>query len=92
MSAFTRARVAAARRHASLWRLRIFVSLLPLALAGCSAAPAAFDRQPDPSHAQAAAPAVTYRPVLDGYRSRRPVTPADWRGVNDGVAPKTEAR
>jgi hypothetical protein len=92
MSAFVRARVAAVRRHASLWRLRILVSLLPLLLAGCAAPQDAFDRQPDPSTVEAAAPAVTYRPVLDGYRSRRPVTPTDWRGTNDGVAPKTEAR
>jgi hypothetical protein len=92
MSAFIRARVAAARRHVSLCRLRILVPLLPLLLAGCAAPQDAFDRQPDASHAEAAAPAVSYRPVLDGYRSRRPVTPADWRGVNDGVAPKPEAR
>jgi len=32
-------------------------------------------------------PAATYRPVLGGYVSQRPVDPAPWREQNDRVAP-----
>ena len=60
-------------------------------LAAC-ATPAPFSQQADPANADAPARAAVYRPVTDGYVSRRPVEPDDWRGSNDAVAPKKDAR
>jgi len=41
----------------------------------------------NPSRSDARVPAVTYRSVLDGYTSQRPVAPAPWREQNDRVTP-----
>lgn len=91
MSANSRARLAAGRRLAMPWRWCMSLPFVLLALAGCAGPQTAFDRQPDPAQSEMAVPSTTYRHVLDGYRSRRPAGPADWRGSNDGVAPKKDA-
>ncbi|HXF87509.1 MAG TPA: hypothetical protein VNK48_04030 [Xanthobacteraceae bacterium] len=44
----------------------------------------------DPSDPTVRVPALTYRPVVGGYVSRRPVEPASWREQNERLAPKTD--
>ena len=63
------------------------VIALCLLLAACFGAPQRPIAGPDPSDPNVRAPAVTYRPVLGGYVSQRPVEPAPWREQNDRVAP-----
>jgi hypothetical protein len=40
--------------------------------------------------AEASVPPTTYRSVLSGYRSQRPVEPASWREQNERVAPRRD--
>ncbi|MGE0564756.1 MAG: hypothetical protein AB7O50_09610 [Pseudolabrys sp.] len=87
MSAKYRARVRACRPAG---RLGLLVALSAL-LAAC-ATPAPLSQQANPADADTPAQATGYRPVTSGYVSRRPVAPDDWRGSNDGVAPKKETR
>jgi hypothetical protein len=56
-------------------------------LAGCAAPVVPDMRGGDPSDADAKVSATGYRPVIESYRSQRPVGPADWRDRNDRVAP-----
>jgi hypothetical protein len=63
------------------------VAALCLLAAACSAAPTRPSAGPDPANPQAHTPAATYRPVLGGYQSQRPVEPAPWREQNERVAP-----
>ena len=61
--------------------------LLCLSASACFSTPERPTAGRDPSDPTARAPAVTYRPVLGGYVSQRPVEPAPWREQNDRVAP-----
>ena len=63
------------------------VAALCLLTAACTTAPARPYAGPDPADPAARAPASTYRPVLRGYVSQRPVEPAPWREQNERVAP-----
>lgn len=92
MSAFIRARAVATWRHGSLWRFHVAVSLMLLALAGCTAPRASTTGISDPSDAEAATPGTAYRGVLRNYQSRRPATPADWRSTNDAVVPNKDSK
>ena len=65
----------------------VCVALLCLAPAACLSAPEKPFAGPDPSDPQVRVPAATYRPVLGGYTSQRPVGPAPWREQNERVAP-----
>ena len=60
--------------------------LLCLLTSACFSTPERPVAGPDPSDPNARTPA-TYRPVLGGYVSQRPVEPAPWREQNDRVAP-----
>jgi hypothetical protein len=62
---------------------------LCLITAACSVAPAPAP-QSDPADPAASTPAASYRPVLGGYVSRRPVEPAPWRERNERVAPSPQ--
>jgi hypothetical protein len=68
-------------------RRSIYVALLCLPAAACLSAPQAPLAGPDPADPQARVPAVSYRSVLSGYASQRPVEPAPWREQNERVAP-----
>ena len=61
--------------------------LLCLLTAACFSPPERPMAGPDPSDPRVHVPAATYRPVLGGYVSQRPVEPAPWREQNDRVAP-----
>lgn len=54
-------------------------------LIGCSAAPDLGIR--DASDPRQESARVAYRPVLDGYQTRRPVEPQGWSQLNRRVAP-----
>jgi hypothetical protein len=60
---------------------------LSLLSAGCVTSADVPPAVPDPSVSSIRVPAVTYRPVLRGYVSQRPVEPAPWREQNERVAP-----
>src|SRR5882757_2819829 len=53
--------------------------LLCLLTSACFSTPERPTAGRDPSDPAARAPATTYRPVLGGYVSQRPVEPAPWR-------------
>lgn len=61
--------------------------LLCLLTSACVSTPERPTASRDPSDPTARAPATTYRSVLGGYVSQRPVEPAPWREQNDRVAP-----
>lgn len=73
--------------RASLARRVACVVALGLLVSACFAAPERPFAGPDPSDPKTRVPAATYRPVLGGYVSQRPVDPAPWREQNDRVAP-----
>ena len=62
-------------------------ALLCLLTAACFSTPERPAAGRDPADPAARATAATYRPVLGGYVSQRPVEPAPWREQNDRVAP-----
>lgn len=62
------------------------VAALTLLAAACSAVSRPI-ASADPSDPTARVPALTYRPVVGGYVSRRPVEPASWREQNERVTP-----
>jgi hypothetical protein len=64
------------------------VVVLCLLAASCFTAPERPFSGPDPSDPAARAAVASYRPVLSGYRSQRPVDPLPWRERNEQVAPK----
>ena len=68
-------------------RVLMGVAALCLLTAACAAAPERISAQADPSDPAAPVPAASYRPVLRGYVSQRPVEPASWREQNERVAP-----
>jgi len=70
-------------------RVRALMGIAALCLltAACAAAPERLNAGADPSDPAARAPAASYRPVLSGYVSQRPVEPAPWRQQNERVAP-----
>ena len=63
------------------------VALLGLLTAACAATPERLQASADPSDPAVRVPSASYRPVLGGYVSQRPVTPAPWREQNERVAP-----
>jgi hypothetical protein len=66
------------------------VALLGLLTAACAGTPEQLQAGADPSDAAVRVPSVSYRPVLSGYASQRPVGPKPWREQNDSVAPARE--
>jgi hypothetical protein len=60
---------------------------LVLLLAGCADTPRLPLAGPDPADPGARAPRVDYRSTIGSYKSRRPVGPAPWDELNQGVAP-----
>lgn len=86
---FCAAAAVVTRQSTRLFQRRFGAVLLAGALtilAGCTTPPRPFTGS-DPSDPKARVPAATYRPVLSGYVSQRPVEPAPWREQNDRVAP-----
>ena len=63
------------------------VAALCLLTAACAAAPERLIVGADPSDPAAGVPAASYRLVLRGYVSQRPVEPVSWREQNERVAP-----
>lgn len=72
---------------AHLVRNRLGAAGLCLLAAACSTPPDRFAADLSPANPDAPAPALSYRAVLGGYVSQRPVAPAPWREQNDRVAP-----
>jgi len=62
-------------------------ALLCLLTSACLSTPERPTAGRDPADPAARTPATTYRSVLGGYVSQRPVEPAPWREQNDRVAP-----
>jgi hypothetical protein len=60
---------------------------LVLMLSGCADVPRSPAAGPDPADPSARAPRVDYRPTVGGYKSQRPVDPAQWVEQNERVAP-----
>jgi len=58
-----------------------------LLLTSCSATPERLLASASPDDPAIAVPATSYRSVLAGYASQRPVAPAPWREQNERVAP-----
>ena len=67
---------------------RLCAAGLCLLAAACSTPPDRLAAGPDPADASARGAVASYRPVLSGYTSQRPVDPAPWRERNDRVAPR----
>lgn len=87
---FARPAAMARQQTRSMNRRRVVaVAALGLLAAACTATAPPLSGA-DPSDATVRVPAMTYRSVLGGYVSRRPVEPAPWREQNERVAPKTE--
>lgn len=62
---------------------------LPLIGAGCASTKLpSLVSGPDPSDAQARAPAAPYTSVTAGTVDHQPVEPKPWREMNDRVAPR----
>lgn len=81
-----------ARVGACLLASRFGLAVAFAALLAACATPAPLSQQASSAEPDAPAQATGYRSVTAGYVSRRPVAPDDWRGSNDGVAPKKDAR
>jgi len=77
-------------RTRALVRQFTAVTLLGLLTAACSTAPDRLLAGTDPADPAIRVPSVSYRPVLSGYASQRPVGPKPWRELNDSVAPARE--
>jgi len=69
-------------------RHRLYAAGLCLLAAACSSPPDRLAANPGPADANLSAPVASYRPVLGGYVSQRPVGPSPWREQNDRVAPR----
>lgn len=84
---------AAAMRRASLWRYRLPAVLAAAAflIQGCAATPPRPFTGAEASDLGVRVPPVSYRPVLSGYVSQRPVAPAAWRQQNERVAPQPKS-
>ncbi len=66
-------------------RMNKWVVALAIAFtAGCTSVPPA-PAGPDPASAAAAAPAVAYRPVFEGYQPYTDQPVGNWREANDAV-------
>ena len=74
------------------WMHRVHTRLcaagLCLLAAACSTPPDRLAAGPGPADPNVRGSAASYRPVLSGYTSQRPVEPAPWREQNDRVAPR----
>ncbi len=68
-------------------RALIGIAMIGPLMAACAAAPERLQTGADPSDPATRVPAASYRPVLSGYVSQRPVGPAPWRELNERVAP-----
>jgi hypothetical protein len=69
-------------------RTRLFAAGLCLFAAACSTPPDRLAADSGPADPGARGSATSYRSVLGGYVSQRPVEPAPWREQNDRVAPR----
>lgn len=58
-----------------------------LLMTSCSATPERLLAGASPDDPGISVPATSYRSVLAGYASQRPVAPAPWRERNERVAP-----
>jgi hypothetical protein len=72
------------------FRLPAFLTVTALLVQGCAQTPAQLRTGSDPADASVRVPSASYRPVLNGYVSQRPVGPKPWREQNDSVAPARE--
>lgn len=63
------------------------VAVLGLLTAACTAAPEQLLAGADPSDPSVHVSSTSYRPVIGGYASLRPVAPTPWREQNDRAAP-----
>jgi len=72
-----------------LSRCVAYAALISLALLaqGCAAVPPPIAQGADPADPNSRVAATSYRPVLAGYTSGRPVEPAPWTGHRNGAAP-----
>lgn len=66
------------------------VTVLSLLAGACSAAPERFSAGLAAADASARVPVATYRSVVRGYVSQRPVEPVSWQQQNERVAPGNE--
>lgn len=69
-------------------RHRLFAAGLCLLAAACSTPPDRLAADSGPAEPSVRGSVASYRPVLNGYASQRPVEPAPWREQNDRVAPR----
>ena len=73
----------------ALLRLAFWLAVgVPVLLAQGCAMPPGPQASADPSDSAVRTPASSYRSVIRGYDSRRPIEPAPWRERNDSVAPE----
>jgi len=66
----------------------IRVTVLCLMAAACTPSPERLAAGVTAADPAARVPATSYRSVLSGYVSQRPVEPASWREQNERVAPQ----
>ncbi len=92
MSSYYWPRPATAQRCARLRRFRLPAALAAIALLaqGCAQTPNQPFDGANAADADVRVPPVAYRSVLDGYVSRRPVSPSPWTEQNRQVAPAPE--
>jgi hypothetical protein len=76
------------RSIARRYSLPAAVGAVVLLMQGCATAPSQPFATTQPSDADARVPAASYRPVLSGYSSQRPVEPLPWREQNRRVTPE----
>ena len=69
-------------------RCRLGAVGLCLLAAACSTPPDRLAVYSGPADPNVRSSIVSYRSVLSGYASQRPVEPAPWREQNDRVAPR----
>lgn len=67
---------------------RLGVVGLCLLAAACSTPPDRLAVDSGPADPNVRSSVASYRSVLNGYTSQRPVEPAPWREQNDRVAPR----
>jgi hypothetical protein len=65
----------------------VSAAALSLLVASCVTAAERPFAGPDPSDPTVRTTAATYRSVVSGYQSQRPVAPLPWRERNEQVAP-----
>lgn len=69
-------------------RTQLYAAGLCLLAAACSTPPDRLAADSGPANPDVRSSVASYRSVLGGYTSQRPVEPAPWREQNDRVAPQ----